>query len=149
MMCRSAIVDAECTFEIYKIVTLFKIKLRKISLESQLVSSAVVHGVEIIDLICIYIYIFFFSSKLRAEWFIPRRVILWRRRRINFRIKRRLFVKEHHEIFRSAVTAQLCLTCVRLAYQFVSWDSRIILPNLILTTVTVLHILNVLAPSTT
>ena len=76
MMCRSAIVDAECTFEIYKIVTLFKIKLRKISLESQLVSSAVVHGVEIIDLICIYIYIFFFSSKLRAEWFIPRRVIL-------------------------------------------------------------------------
>ena len=69
MMCRGSVVDAVSTFKIYKTATLVKIKLDKISLESQLVSSAAVHEGEIIVLI-------YFSSTLRAGWHIPRRVIL-------------------------------------------------------------------------
>ena len=44
------VVEVVSTFKIYKTVTLVEIKLGKISLESQLVSSAAVHVVEIIVL---------------------------------------------------------------------------------------------------
>ena len=44
-------VEVVSTFKIYKTVTLVKVKLGKISLESQLVSSAAVYRVEIIVLI--------------------------------------------------------------------------------------------------
>ena len=51
MMYRHYVVETVSTFKIYKIDTLFKIKLVKNILESQLVSSAAVHGVVIIVLI--------------------------------------------------------------------------------------------------
>ena len=54
MMHRGYVVEVVSTFKVYKIVTLVKIKLGKISLEPQLVSSAAVHGVEIIVLIYIF-----------------------------------------------------------------------------------------------
>ena len=53
-MHRGYVVEVVSTFKVYKIVTLVKIKLGKISLEPQLVSSAAVHGVEIIVLIYIF-----------------------------------------------------------------------------------------------